>query len=169
MKFFNKQITVKDLINIDEGRIERSGNLEKVELDDVYYFVKEETWLDKFTNFFKNKPKEIFYDVFKYKVKSDSGKEYTVFIEIPPNFDYHKFLSNRVQVFCDCPDFKFRAAYNLSKKDNVYLNDDIREHLGIALTEPPTKVIPTNICKHIYAAIFKFKNSIKSTPDLLRM
>ena len=162
-KIFNKQLTVEDLLDIDEGRVRRSENLGGIRLIKTLYATVEDTWFSKFTNFFRNKPREFYYFVDKYKIQSDSGKEYVTFIKVSPSFEFNKFLSNKVHVFCSCPDFKFRAAYNLSKKENVFLNKGTIEHLGKALTEPPTKVVPTNICKHLYATIHHFKKNINKS------
>lgn len=158
---FKRQLIIKDLLDIDEGRIDRSKNL-KVKLEEIYNTVKEDNWFNKFINFFWNKPKLIYYKIFKYKVISDSGMKYTVFIKVSPSFEVNKFLSNKVQVFCQCHDFKFRAAYGLSKIENVYLNKTTIEHLGEALKVAPTQVTTTNICKHLYAVIVHFKNNIRN-------
>lgn len=162
----NRQLTIKDLLDIDEGRIDRSKELD-VKLIKIFNVVKEENWLEKFINFFKNKPKLIYYKIFKYEVSSDSGNKYTVFIKVSPSFNVNKFLSNKVQIFCTCADFMYRAAYNLNRKDNVYLNKATKAHLGDALKIAPTKVMTTPICKHIYAAMMYFRNHIRGY-DLVR-
>ena len=85
MAWFNRELTIGDLMNIDDGRINRSKNL-KVKLDSITNVLKEESWLDKLFKLFRRGPKYIFYKVLKYKVKSDSGNEYTVFIKVSPSF-----------------------------------------------------------------------------------
>jgi hypothetical protein len=160
MKLFNKQLTIKDLLDIDENRIDRSKSL-KVRLDQVYYITDKPDRFNQLLNYFTNKPKEIYYEIHKYKIKSDSGNEYEIFIKLSPSFSYNKFLKNRIQVFCSCHDFKYRVAYDLSQLENVYVNKDITRHLGDALKIPPTAITSTNTCKHLYAVIIYFKNNIK--------
>lgn len=158
---FRRQFTIKDLIDIDTGRVERSKNL-KVRLDKIFDIVKEETWFDKFISFFKNKPRLIYYKLFRFKVKSDSGSEYTVFIKVSPSFDSQKFLRNKVQVFCSCPDFKYRSAYSLNRVSNLYLNKATQLHLGEATKIAPTKIETTNICKHVYATFIYFRANLRN-------
>lgn len=155
MAWYNRELTIGDLMNIDDGRINRSKNL-KVKLDSITNVLKEESWLDKLFKLFRRGPKYIFYKVLKYKVKSDSGNEYTVFIKVSPSFNERRFMANKVQVFCSCPDFMYRAAYELNKTGNLFLNKSTTDHLGIALTTPPTRINPTPICKHIYAVMDDF-------------
>jgi len=154
-------LIIKDLLDIDESRISRSKHL-KVRLVVAVPFWEKE----KLSTQPKSKPKLVYYVNFKYKVKSDSGKEYTVFIKVSPNFNINKFLKNKVQIFCQCPDFMYRAAYNLSKDDNVFLNEKTTKHLEDALTTPSKKIDTTNLCKHLYAAIIYFKNNMRSYPSL---
>lgn len=162
MALFNKQLSIKDLLNIDPGRIDRSNDL-KVKLDDVYNIIREETWLGKLTRFFKGKSSPIFYKILKYKVKSNSGNEYTTLLKVSPSFDTQKFQYNKVQLFCSCSDFKYRAAYELNKHDNLYKTKVTEDHLGIALKIAPTHVVTTPICKHLYATINYFNSHLSET------
>lgn len=161
MGWFTKELTIGDLMNIDPGRIKRSELLENVKLVEVYNILREESILGKILRFFKLKTLPIFYKVVKYNVLSNSGSNYTVFIKVSPGFDVNRFYRNKVQVFCSCADFKYRAAYLLNKHDNVYLNQATKDFLGIALTTAPTRVNTTPICKHVYAAIEQFKLDYK--------
>lgn len=161
MGWFSKELTIGDLMNIDPGRIKRSEMLEKVKLVEVYNILREESILGKILRFFKLKTLPIFYKVVKYSVLSNSGSTYIVFIKVSPGFDINRFYRNKVQVFCNCADFKYRSAYILNKHDNVYINQSTKDFLGIALTTAPTKVGTTPICKHIYAVIEQFKLDYK--------
>lgn len=159
MALFNKTLRIKDLLDIDRGRVDRSQVL-KVQLINIYNIVKEENWLGKILRFFKIKRPLIFYKVFKYKVSSANGGTYTVLIKVSPGFDKRKFYDNKVQVFCQCADFKYRVAYELNKHDNVYLNKATINELGIALTTKPTRVQTSPLCKHLYAAILEFGKNL---------
>lgn len=162
MKLFNRQLKIKDLLDIDRDRVNRSQGM-KVKLVWQYNLVQDVDWLGKLLNIFRHKSYKEFYKVFKYEVKSTSGNTYTVFIKVSPSFSVNKFLNNKVQVFCTCDDFKYRAAYELNKHDNLFLIPATEEFLGYkALNIAPTKVSTTPICKHIYAVINDFKSNLKS-------
>lgn len=163
MRWFKKKLTIKDLLDIDPGRINRSKNL-KVKLVEEFNIVKEENWIGKAIRFLMGKSVLYFYRVFKYEVNSDSGNKYVVLIRVSPSFDVNKFLSNEVQVFCTCPDFKYRGAYELNKVGSLYLNNATQTHLGEALKIAPTKVVTTPLCKHLYACIIEFR---KEVPKLI--
>jgi hypothetical protein len=147
--FSTKRLTLKQLIDIDQGRIDRSHSVEG-KVVEVFNTIKEDTLLSKFLKFFG---KLYFLKVLKYEVKSDSGSKYTVLLELSPNIDYNRLLENKVKVFCSCPDFMYRASYLLSKSGDLFLNKATKKHLEVALTIVPTKLLPTPCCKHIYACI----------------
>lgn len=152
-------LTIGDLLAIDKGRIQRSKDL-KVQLEDTYNILKEENILYRLLRFLGVRKGKMFYIVFKYKVLSISGSNYTVLIRVSPSFDEEKFLNNKVQVFCTCADFKYRVAYELNKRNNVYVVPITKEWLGEALVIPPTKVSTSNLCKHVYACIDNFRENL---------
>lgn len=107
-----------------------------------------------------------YYLIFKLLVMSESGKAHTVFIRTDPEYDTTRVLENKVQIYCDCPDFKFRSAYILNQKKALFLNDRIKLELGAALTDKPkTKTTTTTLCKHAYAGI---QWLISNYPSLIR-
>lgn len=160
MNWFRKQLTIGDLLSIDDQRVDRSKKL-SVDYIETINIVKSMTWIDKLKNLFKRGPKLIYYKVVRYKVKSDSGNSYTVLIKVSPNFDEMRFYKNKVEVFCTCPDFKYRAAYDLNKTDNLYKIKSTINHLGIAIEQPPTRISTTPCCKHIYACMIHLKTNLK--------
>jgi hypothetical protein len=164
MGIFDKTLTIKDLLDIDQGRIDRSKNLVNIKLVKQFNIIREEpakVW--NIIKFLKKKTVKNFYTVFDYKILSDSGKKYAIFIKVAPSFKYSNFLKNKVQVACNCEDFKFRAVYELNKFQNLYRTPKLDYHFGIALTTAPTKVVTTPICKHVFLAIDQFK---KDFPNL---
>lgn len=161
MGIFNRSYSIKDLLQLDEGRIKRSSVL-KVKLVNNYSVIKQESIFSKLLNIFRNKPKSMLYKILKYEVASDSGHKYTVLLEVRPSFDPKRFLENKVRVFCSCPDFKYRVAYYLNKHDGVLLIKSTETHLGIALSEVPTRRDLTPACKHLYAVFMEFKTNYKS-------
>lgn len=160
MAWYVKTLRIKDLFNVDMGRIERSKNL-KVRYVKTYQILKKNTLINKILKFLGLKYMLTFYKVFKYIVQSDSGSQYTVFIKCSPGFD-KKILNNKVQVYCNCADFMYRSAYILNRTDNLYRNKYIDKALGIALTTKPTTVPggTTVVCKHVYAVLQDFKNNL---------
>lgn len=162
MKLFNRQLTIRDLLEIDQGRVQRSQGM-KVELVEQYNLLQEKSWFGKLLSLFRSKSYQEFYKVFKYHVKSPSGSTYTVFLKVSPSFSSNKFMTNKVQVFCTCADFKYRAAYDLNKYDNLFLIPATKAHLGEEpLKIAPTKVSTTPVCKHIYAVISYFRTNLKA-------
>ena len=148
----SSQYTMGEIMNIDSGRQERAGSC-SVSLVNTYHEVKQETPLDKFKSLFLGKPViTTYYVIFKFKVTSGSGKSYTVIIRTNPDFDLKNWSNNKVQVYCDCPDFKYRSAYQLGKRKSLFLNDRIRTNLGESITEAPKRA-PSLLCKHSFAAL----------------
>lgn len=163
MRWGKRKLVVKDLLDIDEGRVSRSKPL-KVKLTQELNLVKEDSLIGKVLRFFKLKKAYYFYKLFKYEVKSDSGKKYTTLIRVSPSFDVNKFLSNEVQVFCTCPDFMYRGAYELKRVGSLVEMPSTIKHLGDAVKVAPTRVTTTPICKHLYATLGEFK---RQAPNLI--
>lgn len=162
--FSPDQYTISDLMSLDEVRINKSSNLE-VKLDKIFHRIQKESIWSKIKNFFSRNKSVInlYYIDIRYKVKSPSGSEYIVLIEMNPSFDPSKFFSNPVKVYCQCDDFKYRCAYNLNKRGNVLRGDKIDTRLGQALTDAPKKGYKTSpACKHIYACLDHLQKNYKN-------
>lgn len=167
MRLFYRQLKIKDLLDIDKDRIKRSSGM-IVKHIYTYNILQESTMLGRLLNMFKSKPHKEFYKVFRYEVKSTSGNTYVVFIKVSPSFSSTKFMNNKIQVFCTCDDFKYRAAYNLNLYGNLFLIPATEKHLGDKpLKIAPKEVSTTPICKHIYAVMNNFKSNIKSNKLIL--
>lgn len=154
--FSKSPLTLREMINVDEGRKERSLSL-SVTLDKIYHRVKRETVWDKIKSIFKrsNTSINMYYVVLKFKVDSPSGNEYSVLVEFQPNPNLNSLMNNKIRVYCNCPSFKYQSAYYLNKRGNLYRSSLIDSDLGKALTEAPdpkkTHVSPC--CKHVLACI----------------
>ena len=71
-----------------------------------------------------------------------------------PDFDLNKWEFNQVQIYCDCPDFKYRSAYLLNQRGSLFLTDRIKINLGASLTDTPKKGSKTSLlCKHAFASL----------------
>lgn len=147
-------ITIGELMNVDPGRQFRA-QMCSVSLQTIYHELRNETLLEKIKAFFLGKSSiKAYYIIMKLSVLSDSGSNHSVLLRISPDFNVSRLMSNTVQVYCDCSDFKYRSAYILNKKNGLFINDRIKINLGAALTEKPkSKTQTTYLCKHSYAAI----------------
>lgn len=154
--FGGRTLTLAELINVDEGRQQRSQSL-SVRLDKVIHRIKEETLWDKIRSLFRRSKNKLnmYYTVLKFLVDSPSGNSYTVIIEFQPNADLGQVMGNKVRVYCSCPSFKFQSAYVLNKRGNLYRSPKIDVELGQALTEAPDvrKTKTSTACKHVFACV----------------
>ena len=151
---FNRPYTIGELMNIDASRQDRAGRC-IVELEKTYHELKKETILDKFRSFFNgNSLINIYYVIFKLKVTSDTGTKHTVFIKLNPDFNLQNWSNNRIKIYCDCSDFKYRSAYKLQQHNSLFLNDKLKIQLGSSITDSPkNKSKITLLCKHSFAAV----------------
>jgi hypothetical protein len=148
------KLTIGDLMSVDASR-QYKAQFCVVSLEKVYHEIKKETIPEKIKSFFLGRSNvSAYYLIFKLKVTSDSGKVHKVYIRTNPEYDPSRVLSNRVEIYCDCFDFKYRAAYILNQKKALFLNNRIKLELGSALTDKPkTTTMTTYLCKHAYAGI----------------
>jgi len=160
MPLINRTLTIRQLNQIDAGRIDRSKDL-RVKLVNSYKILQKTSFFQKILKFLGFKETLNYYRLFKYAVKSNSGSTYTVFIQVSPGFK-QQFYDNKIKVFCSCADFMFRSAYNLNKSDNLFLNKATKIHLDKALEIAPTTVPggTTHICKHVYACLMDFRYKV---------
>lgn len=155
MSIFSRPYTIGDLMNIDFGRQERASGC-SVELVKVYHQIKPEALIDKFKNFFTYNRTHLkaYFLILKLKVISGTGNTHIVFIKINPDFNLNRWESNRVKIYCDCADFKYRSAYILNDRHSLFLTDRIKLSLGSSLTDKPKATAKTSLlCKHAFAAI----------------
>ena len=150
-----KQYTIGDIMGIDAGRIERAGGCSVV-LEKTYHELKEESILDKFrARFLGRTVAKRYYVIFKFSVTSDKGNKHTVYIKLQPDFDLSNMNTNKVKIYCDCADFKYRSAYLLDQHDSLFLTSKIKSALGPAVKDAPKGKNPKTsmLCKHAYAAL----------------
>lgn len=155
MSLFKKQFTIGELMNIDSGRQQRAMSC-SVELEKVYHELKKDTILEKFKSFFRSGKGVInsYYVIFKFSVDSGSGSKRTVIVRVNPDFNLQDWESNKVKIYCDCPDFKYRSAYILNQHNSLFLNDRTKLELGSAISDAPKgKAGTTLLCKHAFAAL----------------
>lgn len=157
------QYTIGELMNIDSGRQERAASC-SVNLMGTYHELKTESLMDKFRGMFLGKTiLPTYYVIFKFEVTSGSGKNYTVIIKTNPDFDLHDWTYNKVQIYCNCPDFKYRSAYILNRRNSLFTNDKIKTFLGESLSEAPKSKSKTSLlCKHSFAALQWLVNNYAS-------
>lgn len=147
------QYTIGELMQIDVGRQQRAAGC-KVSLIRTYRELKKESIMDRFKSFFMSKPiVTMYYLIFKLSVVSETGNRYVVYIRTSPDFSTVNWRNNKVRVYCECADFKFKSAYILHQRHSLFLTNNILVKLGAALKDPPKKVNPTLLCKHAFAAV----------------
>lgn len=153
-KLLGRKYTLGELMSIDKGRIDRSGEI-NVRLVNVYHELKKESILDKFRSIFTGKMGLLmYYIIFKFEATGKSGKTYEIFVKLSPDYSMSNWQNNTVEVYCSCPDFKYRSAYLLDKNNSLFVNDRIKISLGEALTTAPKeKTTTTTLCKHLYAVL----------------
>lgn len=148
-----RQLTLGDLMNIDEGRMRRSLGCTVIQ-SKVYHEVRQENISSKIKSWFFGKSYiPVHYIIIKVSVKSDSGKIHEVIVRMDPDYNLNNWMNNRVKVYCDCSDFKYRSAYLLGKSNSLFLNDRIKIALGAAVTDSPRSSNVSTLCKHSFAAI----------------
>jgi len=154
----SRQYTIRELMQIDVGRQGRATNC-IVKLDKVYHELKRETIADKVRSFFTGKPIiTMYYLIFKFTVLSGTGHTYTVYIRTNPDFSLKNWADSTVKIYCDCPDFKYRSAYQLNKRNSLFKTPKIVTELGPALTDAPKRGT-TLLCKHSFAALSWLMNN----------
>lgn len=148
------QYTIGELMNIDAARQSKAKQC-KVSLVKVYHELQKDSSLDRLRKFFKIKSPTVkaYLVVFKFEVRSDSGNRHKVFIRTNPDFSYQNWSSNRVSIYCDCKDFKYRTAYVLGQRNSVFLTPRISKALSESIGKAPQRVSPTLLCKHSFAAL----------------
>lgn len=147
------QFTIGELMNIDNTRQQKASAC-KVELVKVFHELQNESLLNKFkASLFGKNTINTYYLILKFKVTSDTGSEHKVYVRLSPDFNMNAYLNNKIKIYCDCEDFKYRTAYTLGKRDSVFLSNIVKTKLGPSLTEPPRKQYTTLLCKHSYAVL----------------
>jgi len=154
MGLFTRKFTIGELQMVDADRTERANNCQ-VKLIKIYHELKPETLLSKIRTFFGGRADVLaYYVIFKLAITSDTGSTHTVFIKTNPDFDLENWSTNKVEIYCDCPDFKYRSAYNLNQHDSLFLTDRIKIALGSSITDAPkANTKTTRLCKHAVAAL----------------
>lgn len=154
MGLFTRQFTIGDLLIVDSNRLEKANNC-TVKLVKTFHEVKQETLLSKLRTLFGGKASlKAYYVIFKLKVTSDTGNSHYVFIKTNPDFELNAWNTNKVQIYCDCQDFKYRSAYKLAQHNSLFFNDRIKIALGASMTDSPKATTRTSmLCKHAVAAL----------------
>lgn len=151
---FNKKWTLSDLMNVDASRQQRSSGC-SVYLEETYAELIPEGILDKFKRFFtRNKTiMNTLWIILKFNVTSDTGHSYNVFIRLQYDPESILYMKNLAQVYCGCPDFKFKSAWELNQHFALFRSEKSELSLGPAITNSPKRKSGTVLCKHSFAAV----------------
>lgn len=152
------QYTIGELMKIDEKRKNKAAQC-KVNLVKTFHVLQKESVLDKFKQFFTGKPAILTaYVVFKLRVISDTGSVHYVFIKADPDFTLSGYNQNKVQIYCDCADFKYRSAPTLKSRNSLFTTTKltIPDESG---SKTGRHVVPSLLCKHALAALLWLKQN----------
>ena len=148
----NRPYTLSELLQTDEGRLERAAGC-SVELVDTFHEVRKATLPERLKERFLGKKLINSYNlIFKFRVTSDTGRSHIVFVKTEPDFNANG-AGSKCQVYCDCKDFMYRSAYELNRRHSLFLNDKTNAALGTAITTAPKRQTGSLLCKHAYAAL----------------
>lgn len=156
MIFFNRrQYTLGELAGASEQNRMQKASACGVQLVGTYHTIEKESIKDKFKNLFKftgAKKINTYYITFNFQVTSDNGTKHHVYIKCLPDFQGHYGGNNPIQIYCDCSDFKFRAAYDLDSKGSLLKTSKTVASLAGAIGQKPKTPGPI-MCKHCIAAL----------------
>lgn len=148
--------TLSDITKVDQGRQQKSSGCQ-VYLQGSYIDLEKETILDKWKRFFVRSKTTMntIYVVFKFTVISETGHSYDILLRTQYDPQGVLGMSNTVQIYCPCPDFKFKSAWTLSQHKALFRNSRVDLNLGPAITNAPKRQPQTLLCKHAYAAVME--------------
>ena len=148
--------TLSDITKVDQGRQQKAGGCQ-VYLQNTYLDLEKEKILDKFKRFFiRNKATmNTLYVIFNFKVISETGHSYDILLRTQYDPNGVLGMNNTVQIYCPCPDFKFKSAWTLSQHKSLFRNSRIDLSLGPATTNAPKKQPQTTLCKHAYSVVME--------------
>lgn len=142
---------LEDLLNIDKGRLQRAADIEvKLFSSTLVLTEASNTIVRWFRKLFRMPKIARYVHVFECTNRTN-GNVNKVVLEVPPTASISELLKSKVKIYCTCSDFMFRAAYNLSKTGNLFLNSTVETRLGEAIIVKPTKVSTITSCKHVAA------------------
>ncbi|BES79928.1 structural protein [Yersinia phage YerA41] len=153
-------LTTRQLLeNTEPKRIKRALTQIQLVSYKQEFIIRKLPLFKRIKAFFTNSNVNVVFVKFTVETRNKvNGNQHFVILEIP----YLKELSSKtlsdipIKVYSDTMDLKYRFVYELNKTNNLYYDSSLKNVLGIALTEKPTKVTPKGVAmfdKHIYAVI----------------
>lgn len=148
--------TLSDITRVDQGRQQKASGCQ-VYLQESFLDLEKEKILDKFKKFFirSKATMNTLYIIFKFRVISETGHSYDIFLRTQYDPQGVLGMRNIVQIYCSCPDFKFKSAWTLFRHKALFRNSRIDLDLGPATTNAPKKQPQTTLCKHAYSAVME--------------
>lgn len=153
------KFTLSDFINgQDQTRTQGGYGCSVVEQESIYEIVKEPVPEEMKKNLTRTSAvMNVLYVTKKFRVMSASGGTHTVVIRGQADPDGILGFGNKIQVFCDCPDFIYRSAYILNQANNLFRSTATDVTLGPALGTAPKRAVTggASVCKHC-CAVFNY-------------
>lgn len=146
--------TLSDIMRVDQGRQQKASGCQ-VYLQGSYMDLEKEKILDKFKRFFVRSKSTMntLFVVFKFMVISETGHSYEILLRTQYDPTGVLGMGNTVQIYCPCPDFKFKSAWTLDQHKALFRNSRVDLDLGPATTNSPKRPPKTVLCKHAYSAV----------------
>lgn len=150
----DKKWTISDIMRVDPARQQKAYGCQAY-LQGSFLDIEKEKILDKFKRFFirSKAVMNTLYVIFKFGVISETGHSYEVIIRTQYDPQGALGMNNLVQIYCSCPDFKFKSAFTLNQHRALFRNSRINLELGPATTNAPIRAPKTILCKHAYSAL----------------
>lgn len=153
-------LTTSELLaNTDQKRIRRAQSQIEIVGYEQEFIIRKLPLYKRIVSFLTRNPVNTVFVKFIIATKNiKNGNNHQVILEFPylKNMSSYALSSIPIKVYSSTADFKFRFAWELNQLNNIYLNEEIKNKLGIALTEQPAKVKPLGspqLDKHLYAVI----------------
>ena len=146
--FGGRDWTIQDIASASGARPEKAGWCQ-VQFLGKRYELKRESLSDRLRGILRRSHVNTYYVIFRFQVTSETGHTRKIWIRTLPTPN----PGNPVQIYCDCPDFKYRSAYSLQKHGALYRSARTDAKLGEAITVAPRRQSTTVLCKHALAAV----------------
>lgn len=153
-------LTTRELLeSTSQARIHRSKTQIRITNVQVDFIIKKLTLWNKIKTFFTRNPVNTLFVRFIVSTNNKfNGENYKTVLVLPYMKDMmlKNLMDVPIQIYSTVPDLKYRFAYVLNKTNNLYLTNQTKSQLGIALSERPRMTNPDEIPqmdKHIYHSV----------------
>jgi hypothetical protein len=147
------------LKNTDHKRIQRANTEIRIASYNYHFVIKKLPLGKRILSFFTKSPVNVvFVRIMVYTKNIKNGNNHWVILELPyvKNMTSTNIADLPIKVYSDTMDLKFRFAWELHQTKKLFVDEDLKRKLGIALTQRPVDVTPLGskqFDKHLYHVI----------------